>query len=124
MAAVIVLLAGAILWGVFGHIRTTAQVAVSITGESSLCYVPYSVIDGVMEQGVVTVDGRDYPLDTDAECDMDFIAEDAPIGLRQAGNLHAGDLVIMVPIETDLAEGYYAGVAVTEDLQPISLLLQ
>ena len=49
LAAVIVLLVGAILWGVFGHIRTTAQVAVSIGKDQSLCYVPYESMDSVAE---------------------------------------------------------------------------
>ncbi len=124
MAAVIVLLVGAILWGMFGHIRTTAQVAVVIEDGQSLCYVPYSQAEGVMKQGVVTLEGRDYPLDTDAECDMVPIPEDASIRLMRAGDLSVGDWVILVPVDTDLEEGIYSGVAVTEDLRPISLLLQ
>ena len=124
MAAVIVLLAGAILWGVFGHIRTTAQVAVAVSNGQSLCYVPYADKDGVMDQGVVTVDGKEYVLDTDAECALIPVPEDAPKGLLRSGGLKAGDWVVLVPVETDLAEGYYSGVSVTEDLRPISLLLQ
>ena len=124
MAAVIALLVGAILWGVFGHIRTTTQVAVAIEGGQSVCYVPYSAADGIMTQGVVTVEGKDYPLDTDAEFEMLPVPEDAPARLLRAGGLSAGDWVILVPIDTDLAEGFYSGVAVTEDLRPISLLLQ
>ena len=37
---------------------------------------------------------------------------------------HAGDPVVLVPADTDLEDGVYAGTAVTEDLHPISLLLQ
>ena len=32
--------------------------------------------------------------------------------------------VVKVQADTDLADGVYSGTAVTEDLQPISLLLQ
>ena len=32
--------------------------------------------------------------------------------------------MILVPVDTDLGDGIYSGVAVTEDLHPISLLLQ
>lgn len=124
LAAVIVLLVGTILWGIFGHIRTTADVAIEVKDGKSYCYVPFTEIDGVMNQGVVTVDGQEFPLDTEAECEMILVPDDASIRLKKAGNLNAGDPVILVPVECDLADGVYAGEAVTEDLHPISLLLQ
>ncbi len=124
LAAVIALLVGAILWGIFGHIRTTSQVAVTVEDGKAFCYVPYTQIDGVMSQGVVTVDGKEYPMDTEAECELILVPEDASIRLKKAGELSAGDPVILVPADTDLEDGIYAGVAVTEDLHPISLLLQ
>ncbi len=124
MASVIVLLAGGILWSIFGHIRTTANFAVAVTPEKSVCYVTYDVIDKVMARGIIRVEDTDYPLRTDVECEMDFITEDISPRVLLAGNLSIGDLVIQVPVITDLDEGYYTGEVVTEDLQPISLLLQ
>ena len=124
LAAVICLLVGAILWGIFGHIRTTMPVAVSVENGKSVCYVPYDKIDGVMAQGVVQLEGKEYPLDTAAECEMIVVAEGTSLRLLRAGSLSVGDPVVLVPADTDLEDGVYAGVAVTEDLQPISLLLQ
>ena len=124
LAAVVALLIGAILWGVFGHIRTTAEVAVSVEDGKGVCYVPFDKIDGVMAQGVVTVDGKEYLLDTDAECEVIILPDDAPIRLKKAGQLSPGDPVVLVPVETGLEDGIYPAVAVTEDLHPISLLLQ
>ena len=96
----------------------------AIDGAQSLCYVPYSVADAVMAQGVVTVEGQAYPLDRDAEREMTRVPEDASMRLLRAGGLSVGDWVILVPVDTDLDNGFYTGVAVTEDLHPISLLLQ
>ena len=124
MAAVVVLLVGAILWGGFGHIRTTTPVAVVIGEGQNCCYVPYTDADGVMAQGVVTVDGREFPLNTTAECELIPVPEDASFALLRAGGLNVGDWVVLVPVATDLEDGIYPGVAVTEDLRPISLLLQ
>ena len=124
LAAVVALLVGAILWGVFGHIRTTATVAVTVENGRAVCYVPYSAAKGIMKQGAVTLEGTEYPLDTDAECEVIIVPEDAGIRLKKAGGLNAGDPVILVPVDTDLGDGIYSGVAVTEDLHPISLLLQ
>ena len=76
MAAVIVLLIGGILWGIFGHIRTTANFAVAVSAEKNVCYVTYGQIDKVMDRGVIHIQGADYPLRTDAEIPMEFITED------------------------------------------------
>lgn len=124
LAAVVCLLVGAILWGVFGHIRTTEQVAVVVEDGKSFCYVPYAKVEGVLSQGIVTLDGQEYPLDTDARCEMIILMEDTSIRILKAGGYSVGDPVVLVPADTGLQDGVYAGIAVTEDLKPISLLLQ
>ncbi len=124
LAAVICLLVGAILWGIFGHIRTTTQVALSVEGGKTVCYVPYTEVDGVMNQGTVVLDGREYPLDTSGEYEMVVVSESTSLRILRAGGLTVGDPVVLVPADTDLADGVYSGVAVKEDLRPISLLLQ
>ena len=124
LAAVIALLVGAILCGIFGHIKTTTQVAVSVENGKSVCYVPFSQIDSVMSYGLITVEGVEYPLDTKAECDLIGIPQDASIRLLRAGGFSVGDPVVVIPTDTGLPDGVYSGVAVTEDLRPISLLLQ
>ncbi len=124
MAAVIALLVGGILWGIFGHIRTTAQFAVAITKEESVCYVPYDAAEKVLSRGVIRVNGIDYPLRAGAEIKFDLIDEETSPRVLLAGGLHEGDIVVRVPLITDLADGYYTGEVVMEDLRPISLLLQ
>ena len=78
----------------------------------------------VMARGVIHIQGADYPLRTDAEIPMEFITEDVSPRILLAGGLNIGDPVFQVPVITDLDDGYYTGEVVTEDLQPISLLLQ
>lgn len=124
MAAVIVLLIGGILWGVFGRIRTTAEFAVSVGPEKNICYVNYDVVDKVLARGVIRVEGADYPLKTNEEFNVTFVSEETPPRVLLSGKLSMGDPVVEVPVIIDLPEGYYTGEVVTEDLQPISLLLQ
>lgn len=124
LAAVICLLVGAILWGIFGHIRTTTQVAVSVEGGKTVCYVPYNQVDGVLAHGRLVLDGREYPLDTSGEYEMLVVSENTSLRVLRAGGFSVGDPVVLVPADTDLEDGIYAGTAVKEDLQPISLLLQ
>ena len=131
LAAVICLLVGAILWGVFGHIKTTTTVAVSVENGKSVCYVPYAKAEGVVKNGVVTLDGVDYPLSAAGDYEVMVLhyevmvlPADASMRLLRAGELSAGDPVVVIPTDTGLPDGVYSGVAVTEDLRPISLLLQ
>ncbi len=124
MAAVITLLVGGIMWGIFGHIRTTAEFAVSVGPEKSICYVTYESIDKVLKRGIVNVEGEDYPLKTNEQLSISFVSDETSPRVLLNGKLNVGDPVIEVPVITDLPEGYYTGEVVTEDLQPISLLLQ
>lgn len=124
MAAVIAVLVGGIIWGIFGHIRTTAPVAVSVSEEKSVAYVPYAVIKQALARGVVSVEGEDFPLRTDDVPQMTVISETTSPRVLLAGKLNIGDVVYEVPVIIDLAEGCYAGQVVTEDLHPISLLMK
>ena len=122
MAAVIALLIGGILWGIFGHIRTTATFAVQVGPEKSVCYVSLSAADKVARRGVVSIDGVEYPIV--GEYSLSTISEQMAPRALLIGNLSIGDLVAEIPVLTDLPEGCYSGEAVTEDLKPISLLLK
>ena len=124
LAAIIALLVGAILWGVFGRIRTTDRVAVAVSAEKSVCYVAFDDIDQVMGHRILTVNGTEYQLDTDADLEFTVVSEEFSPRLLLAGGLNVGDLVVEVPVMGELAEGYHTGEVVTEDLQPISLLLR
>lgn len=123
MAAVIALLVGAILWGVFGHIHSEVQAAVVVDEDGKWCYVPSAAVEGALKYGAVTVDGVNYDLDPEAGLSMMLIPGDASARLLKAGSLSAGDLVGKVAVDTDLGRGIYSGTVVTEDLKPMSLLV-
>lgn len=124
LAAVICLLVGAILWGIFGHIKTTSPVAVRVEDGRSICYIPYEKAAGVLSYGNVSIDEKEYPLASSTDYDVIVIPSDESIRLLKAGGLSVGDPVVVVAADTGLPDGVYSGVAVTEDLRPISLLLQ
>lgn len=124
LAAVVALLVGAVLWGVFGRINTTGRFAVSSNAGSCVCYVGYDSVDSVMARGVVTVNGEDYPLITDVECDTEVVSEGTNPYIRVAGGLTIGDLTVKIPVAAELPTGVYTGTVITESLKPISLLLQ
>ena len=124
MAVVIAILVGGILWGIFGHIRTTSLVAVSVSEEKSVAYVPYTVIRQALARGVVSVEGEDFPMRTDAEPQMTVISNETSPQVLLAGKLTVGDVVYEVPVIIDLAAVCYTGLVVTGDLHPLSVLVQ
>lgn len=124
LAAVIAVLAGAVLWSIFGKINTSVNVAVVSSSEDQTCYVPYEKLDGVMSAGVVIVDERDYVLRMDKDTETVVVSEATNPYIRVAGGFHIGDVAVGIPVEGNLPEGIYTGSVITESLQPISLLIQ
>ena len=124
MGTVIALLAGLILWGVFGRIDTTVKLAVKSENGSAICYVPYKALDSVVKAGKVTLDGETYDLFKPEKSDIVTVSEEMDPYLRIAGNLAVGDMTVVVPLETAPADGTYTAAAITESLKPIDLLLQ
>ena len=124
LAAVILLLAGGIVWSVFGRVDTEVSVAVSASAEGAVCFVPYQQLEGVAMAGQVIVNGQAWPLQDTAEARMMTVTEEMSPFLRIAGSLEIGDVAVEIPLNAQLEEGIYSGTVITESLQPISLLLQ
>ena len=124
LAAIIAILIGAIMWGIFGRINTSVNVAVVSSSEGQKCYVPYDELEGVMSAGMVTVDENDYALQMDADTETVIISEATNPYIRVAGGLHIGDVAVLIPVEKGLPQGIYTGAVTTESLQPITLLIQ
>ena len=124
LAAIVVLLTGFIVWGIFGRINTTIQLAVEAKDGSVATYVPYDSLQKVVNQSVITIDGQDYALTPDKDAEVSIVSEDMNAYIRVKGNLAVGDMVVKVPVDAGLSDGIYSGSVITESLQPASLLLQ
>ena len=124
MAAVIAVLVGAILWGVFGRINTTTDLALATAEGKTVCYVPYDELKTVMTRGIVTVEGRDYQMKVADDYNVLIVSEGTNPYVRVLGSLQVGDVMVEIPVEADLPDGYQRGTVITESLQPISLLLK
>ena len=115
------ILAGACVWGIFGRITATSPVAVVTQDGKSICLVPQSAIEGVIENRVLTVDGDDYRL-TPAVLEPEVISESTNVYTMLAGELTVGDIVFPVALEEKLPEdGIVAGTVVTEKISPVAL---
>ena len=125
MGAVIALLTGMILWGIFGRIDTTVKLAVRSANGSAVCYVPYNALERVAKAGSVTLeDGKTYELSRSEKPNIVTVSEEMDPLLRIAGDLKVGDMTVEVPLAAAPADGTYTATAITESLKPIELLLK
>lgn len=134
LAAVIALLAGGILWGIFGNISVRSNVAVVSSGGETACYVPIGSMDQmkqILDQKEITVDGKACAivLPESGEVAFGFLKElvsDQMISKACiVGGMTPESTVVRLPLEAGTGEdGVTTGVMVTETLHPISLLLK
>ena len=122
LAAVIVFLIGVCIWGIFGHIESTTKAAVVSTKEETVCLVPQTALESVIENRSIEIDGIDYEL-APATLEPEVVSEGTNVYWILAGDLGIGDIVYRIPFSQALPEGVYSGTIVTETLSPFSLLL-
>ena len=132
LAAVVVFLTGVVFWGFLGHIDSTTSAAVICNGtEEAVCLVPQSALESAIENRTVTIEGVDYELAPETLV-PEVISEETNVYWLLAGNYQAGEVVYRIPLaevpETKAegggaAAGVLSGSIVTEELTPVSLLL-
>lgn len=121
IAGIILIVIGAIIWGVFGHIDSTADVAVYSSNGQTICLVPESALESMLNNKIVTVEEKEYVLSSET-VEPISIDETVDVYVRLAGNLQVGDIVYPVAVETQLKEGVYTGKILLERITPISFL--
>lgn len=131
LAATVILLVGFVLWGIFGSIKTTAKLAVSAEDGNAVCYVTVEAGFGGFEDGkiipaideITLEDGRVLYIKEGTESDIIEIDNETSTAIRKAGDFKIGDSVLQFEIDGKLEDGVYSATIVTEDIKPISLLL-
>ena len=122
LITVLVFLAGAVIWGFFGHFDATVKAAVISENGQGICYVPKGVLESVLENKAVTVDGKKYALKVTSLREK-RLTEEEDLAILLAGDYDAGDKVYPVLLEEVPPEGIYTGSIVTESVTPISFLI-
>ena len=122
LTTVIVFLIGICIWGIFGHIDSTAKAAVVSTEGEALCLVPEKALKSAIDKRSVSINGNNYELAPET-LNPEIISESTNIYWLLAGDLNIGDIVYKIPLSQQIPEGVYSGTIVTETLTPFSLLL-
>ena len=151
LAAVILLLVGVCIWGALGHIDSTVSAAVISDENGTVCLVPASALEGVVEYRTVTVEGQTLEL-APSVLQPQAVSEDTDVYVLMAGDLAYGDVVYPVEVvmpenaskpdgeagidkavetadepenekvaDSTLPEGIYVGQLLIEKVSPMSL---
>ena len=122
LTAIVILLAGVCIWGIFGHMDTTLPAAAVAVDGTVTAYVKASDVSqvapgakvsiGSAEGSVISVSAEPIPVD-DAFTDY----------MRHIGGLQTGEWVCALTLDISCAEGVYTAQIVTDSVSPISFVL-
>ena len=121
LAAVLALLVGACIWGVFGRLDTTlTAVAIAENGSISV-YVKEADISSVEEGMTVTIADREYTVSLISAAPIAVTAELGDYALH-LGGLQVGEWVYTVVLAGELADGIYAADILIDSVSPMSFV--
>ncbi|MCQ2419161.1 MAG: hypothetical protein MJ085_05175 [Clostridia bacterium] len=104
LVSIIVLLIGAGVWGIFGHIDSTVPSTVCVENGKAVCYVAENDIASVRTGMTVKYAGCEAVIDKIGEKgDMGYLCE--------------------LTTESSAADGFYKGKVVLESYKPLSFVL-
>lgn len=121
LAAIVILLIGICVWGIFGKLETKLTVAAESHDGQTVLYVKESDISSVKENMSVSVND-----DTDNTYDILSISQ-TPVAVtdeideyaRHTGGLDLGEWVYIVQIDGTLPDGVYKAQIVTDSVSPL-----
>lgn len=117
LTAIIVLLIGVCVWGIFGKLETKITVAAVSSGDAAVLYVKENDISSVKKDMTVSIDGNSYTIISVAGEPISVTDEISEYA-RHTGGLSVGEWVYVVKISENLPEGVYSAIIVTDSVSP------
>ena len=121
LTGIIVLLAGLIVWGIFGNIDTTITVPAEVSNGQVTCYVLAEDAENAADPVIITIGDTEMSAGKETSKSMTLDAS-SDSALFESGYLSPGKNVVTYTCDTTLTDGPYDAVITTETLKPISLL--
>ena len=122
LAAVIILLIGFCVWGIFGHLTSTVSaVCVTSSGET-VCYISESDVSRVSEGMTVKAGDGEYTVQSISSESLDATAVLSEYAMHVSG-LTSGEWVRALTLSADASDGIEAAQVIIDDIHPISFIL-
>lgn len=122
LAAIIILLAGVCVWGIFGHLDTKTETAGVCENGTLVCYIKKEDMDGVQAGTLISVEGNECTV-KEVSADPVRLDGESNAYLLYTSGLTAEDWVYAVTADCPLADGTYAVSVITERVAPLSFVL-
>ena len=118
LAAIVILLIGVCVWGVFGKLETKLPVAAVSQDGQTVLYVKEDNIASVRENMSVYVGDETYKV-TSVSSQPVAVTEEISEYARHTGELSIGEWVYIVQIDGNMPDGAYKAQIVTDSVSPL-----
>ena len=118
LAAIVILLIGVCVWGVFGKLETKLPVAAVSQDGQTVLYVKEDNIASVRENMSVYV-GDETDKVTSVSSQPVAVTEEISEYARHTGELSIGEWVYIVQIDGNMPDGAYKAQIVTDSVSPL-----
>ena len=118
LAAIVILLIGVCVWGVFGKLETKLPVAAVSQDGQTVLYVKEDDLSAVKENMSVYIGDETYKV-TSVSAQPVAVTEEISEYARHTGELSVGEWVYVVQIDGSLANGTYKAHIVIDSVSPL-----
>lgn len=122
LAAIIALLIGVCVWGVFGQLETKITTAGKCENGVFICFVNEDEAAKIKSGMTLNVDGNEL-LISEISSKPIFVNAEMDEYLLHLGNFSDGDWLYEITASGTLSEGVYKAEIVTESVSPMSFIL-
>ncbi len=122
LGAVIILLTGICVWGVFGTLTSTKRAVMVVQRNKAHCYVTVEEAKAITSGMEVKVDSSVGTITAVAAAPMEITNDFDAYALYLSG-LKMGDWVVLVSVDISIPGGAYMAEIITESISPISFVL-
>lgn len=122
LAAVLLLLIGITVWGVFGQLETAVNAAGVSQGGKLLVFVPEADADKIQEGQRVIIDNQEAQFTMASAQPMPASACLDAYGLHCL-NMTGDEWVVPLEVDLDLPEGTYSARIIVDSVNPISFVI-
>lgn len=118
LAAIVILLVGVCVWGVFGILETKLSVAAVSRDGQTILYVKEDNVASVQEKMSVYIGDETYKV-TSISAQAVTVTEEISEYARHTGELSIGEWVYVVQIDGSMSDGVYKAQIVTDSVSPL-----
>jgi len=122
LGLIIILLAGALIWGIYGRIETKAGGVVIVGSGRSVCCISESDIADIDPSMSVIIGDKSYPIEAISNTSVSAGSVLNTYAM-ELGGFSSGEYMYMLLISTDLNDGNYPCEIVTESVPAVYFLL-